>query len=373
MPPSNAWMQIPDAGFNPALLSRIVGPVLVPATSSYTGPGDIVSGANFHIGLWGYNGAYATGSNNCLKVRRASDNTTQNIVILTTGLVDIATANTFAGTDFTATGGTATGATSLALTGCSSTPTVGDTITAAVATGSLVQPCYITAVGTFTGGAGTVTLNKAQTCTLTSVVGQVGLFITELYDQTGNGINFTQATAGSQPQLLPLGGTLATLPYISFIGGFMSATLTSVNNPFFLSIVGDMINNSLGQATFFNYGNTYAGNLLYEVGTNTTAMYCNAGTTLYSATMSWNAWHALQYVFNGASPASSINVDGTQTTGGSSGGSSGYSGTGLTLGAWQGGSNQLFGGEAEITLWPINPSGTQLSNLLVNINTRTGL
>jgi hypothetical protein len=65
------------------------------ATSSYSGPGDVVSGATAFYGLRGYNNAYATGTNNAITIRRTSDSTTSNIVILANGNLDVATATTF--------------------------------------------------------------------------------------------------------------------------------------------------------------------------------------------------------------------------------------------------------------------------------------
>lgn len=62
---------------------------------TYTGPGDIVSGASFWFGLRAYNAAYATGSNKSANIRRASDNTTQDINILSSGNFDTSTASTF--------------------------------------------------------------------------------------------------------------------------------------------------------------------------------------------------------------------------------------------------------------------------------------
>lgn len=64
----------------------------------YTGPGDVVASAVYWGGLRGYNTAVtATGTQKAVNVRRSSDNTTQDIVILTTGALDIASATTFAG------------------------------------------------------------------------------------------------------------------------------------------------------------------------------------------------------------------------------------------------------------------------------------
>ena len=64
--------------------------------SNYTGPGDIVSGAIAWYGLRAYSAAVAaTGTQKAIKIRRASDNTTMDILILTSGALDTATASTF--------------------------------------------------------------------------------------------------------------------------------------------------------------------------------------------------------------------------------------------------------------------------------------
>lgn len=67
-----------------------------PKSAAYVGPGDIVSGATAFWGLQAYNAAYAApGTNSAINIRRASDNASTNIVILKTGLLDVATASTF--------------------------------------------------------------------------------------------------------------------------------------------------------------------------------------------------------------------------------------------------------------------------------------
>ena len=63
--------------------------------ATYSGPGDVVSGATAFYGLRGYNAAYSTGLNNAINIRRTSDSTTSNIVILANGNLDVATATTF--------------------------------------------------------------------------------------------------------------------------------------------------------------------------------------------------------------------------------------------------------------------------------------
>jgi hypothetical protein len=100
--PTNVWIRricqftATTAGANSAIANAAfangtVCSVVIP----YVGPGDIASGATAWYGLRAYNAAYATGSNPAAIIRRASDNTTATINILSTGAFDTATAVTF--------------------------------------------------------------------------------------------------------------------------------------------------------------------------------------------------------------------------------------------------------------------------------------
>ena len=170
--PASAQLLTAGAGCQPAVCT---------SGATYQGPGDIVSGATAFYGLRSYNAAYATSSNNAINIRRASDNSTSDIVILSNGNLDTATAASFAGTDATATC-SATASTSLVCTGASSTPHANDPISGT----GVTQPAYIVSCGTFTGGAGTCTLNASATIASTTITFQVALFVTEAYDQSGN-------------------------------------------------------------------------------------------------------------------------------------------------------------------------------------------
>jgi hypothetical protein len=65
------------------------------AAAAYAGPGDIVGSATGWWGLRGYTAAVAaTGTQKSVTIRRASDDATADIVILTTGYLDVATATT---------------------------------------------------------------------------------------------------------------------------------------------------------------------------------------------------------------------------------------------------------------------------------------
>jgi Alpha-L-arabinofuranosidase B, catalytic len=65
------------------------------APPSYTGPCDVVACSGPWYGLRAVNAAYATGSNKAIQLQRTSDNTTQDIVILSNGNLDASTAATF--------------------------------------------------------------------------------------------------------------------------------------------------------------------------------------------------------------------------------------------------------------------------------------
>jgi len=77
----------------PAGQAQLAG---VAGVVGYQGPGDIAPGATEWWGLRAYNATYAVpGTNPAITIRRASDNTTATINILTTGLLDVVTASSF--------------------------------------------------------------------------------------------------------------------------------------------------------------------------------------------------------------------------------------------------------------------------------------
>jgi hypothetical protein len=68
-----------------------IGPMNVPGSLYlYVGPGDIVSGATFFIGLRGYN--FASIGSNLINVRRSSDSTNKTFVVLSSGSFNTADA-----------------------------------------------------------------------------------------------------------------------------------------------------------------------------------------------------------------------------------------------------------------------------------------
>ncbi len=102
-----------------------------------------------------------------------------------------------------------------------------------------------------------------------------------------------------------------------------------------------------------------------QSGAGTGTLY--AGNTSFTATMSNNAFHAGQVVFNGAS--SSINLDGTTSTG--SPGTNGYSATPVVVFSISG-SIPLTGYITEVGMWSGALTGTQMTDLNSNQHTYWG-
>ena len=336
--PAQAFWQSRDSNYN----------ISVASGATYVGPGDIVSGATAWYGLRAYNAAYATGSNNAINVRRASDNTTSNIVILANGNLDIATANAFAGVDATASA-TATASTTLNLTGA--TPHVGSTITGT----GVTQPCYIVSVGSFAGGTGTVVVNAAQTLAAVSISMQYGLYVTEAYDQTGNGNHFIQATASKQPQLLPNCGTaISSLPCLYFAsassqGLVTAATIPTVSMPWLFYGVAYKISGSGEMEIFAQTSSRDAG---FSGTSGSCEFYSGTGGSVAIATVTGcpaAAW--IQYDFNYNTASSNAYINGTSTAAANI--STNGSASAASIGQYFSGSNYLNGYEAAGGFWPL--------------------
>jgi hypothetical protein len=279
-------------------------------------PGDIVSGAWAWWGLRAYNAAYATGSNNAINVRRASDNATQNIVILTSGALDITTANSFAGIDATCQGSTTGLSITIAFTSCSSTPKVSDTVSGS----GITLPEFIVSCGSFVGGAGTCTLSKAQNIAAAETVTmQVALFITKLYDQSGNSnctghCDLVQTTTASQPQLIPgvvngLPGVYCNAANSQFLTPSASVSSISLAQPLTTSAVFETIASSPGYNP--NIVGTVNGTNFQEGGSGSANQYQIYAGTPVTGTMSDGSFHAFQVMWNGASSA--VYLDGSAT------------------------------------------------------------
>jgi hypothetical protein len=185
--------------------------------------------------------------------------------------------------------------------------------------------------------------------------------VTEAYDQSGNGYNVTQATAGSQPQLLP--SFLNGLPGILGTGGgqfIKVATFATIAQPISMSTVLARTSNFTTKQVVIANGNLGVG-LQWAAAANIITMAFGGNG---NATMSDSAWHALQVVAN--STSSFLNVDGTDTP--ESVGSTGMTAaSGLT---WFCEANGVAGannaGATEMGIWPLGFNSTQRGSLHSN-------
>lgn len=318
--------------------------------SSFTGPGNIVSGAtNFYSVARGYNNAYACpGTGKAMTVRAVggtNNGLSTDIVILNGGDIDVASANAWATTDATCTG-TISG-TTLSCTGASSTPHAGSTVDGV----GVNQPVNISSCGTFTGGTGTCTLSVASTVgTPETITMRYPLFVSKLYDQSGNAVDLAQSNTALQPQWFPVCNNAKPCVYFSAGPTLVAASGASVPQPYSFSVEAYIITNNaaviIGSATATVNSSGTAGQwqLFQASGVN------------FSAADS--AWHSTQGVFNGAS--SHAYVDGVSTNSLSPG--TGASNTLLSVGAYTNGLSAMNGLWAEGGQWAVGFTGTTNGN-----------
>lgn len=280
------------------------------AAPTYQGVGDVISGWDPYYALRGYSGAFsAPGTGKSVNVRRASDNSTQDIVILSNGNFDVAGYNTFVGTDATASCTIA--GTSAVCTGASATLHVADVVTGT----GISKPCSVTV----TNGSTTATVSLTGTSTTCGTVSvaetvtfQVAGFVPTAYNQNGSSGNAVQATAANQPQLLPdCGNSLPCMFWSTSASTTLSlATMTTAAQPFNFTSVSKALtaqtNNLIAAPSSFgcsisNPGGNFGNPLAAGCGTNVSSSVTSVAGTLY----------AIQFLANGATSA--INVGGTDT------------------------------------------------------------
>lgn len=274
--------------------------------------------------------AYAApGTNLSVQVNHQSNRaTTQNIAILTTGKLDVASLISFAGVDATCTSATASGTTTVTLAGCSATPIIGGvmTVTGAVSSGTFPRPVIILTVGTFTSGAGTVTVlvpgGTGPTFVTTAVSLEDALYVQTVYDQSGNttlctssNCNLVQVGTSSQPWIVPV---CTTQGQPCLVGDFSGTTinLAAANN----------FTPATGVASLVVYGNRSVGTgspgFIGESGTLNAIsgkggvankwVPFGTGAPATNVTANDNAWHAAAANINTTS--SLLNIDGTDTS-----------------------------------------------------------
>jgi hypothetical protein len=286
------------------LLTGAGGKFKATVASSYQGPGDVVSG--FYV--WGscaraYNAAYANGTNPlCDLVDSAAPTTVIcTLRVLTTGFVDLAGSYCNGGT----------------------------------------TPSAVCAAAT--GGA----------CRVSKV-----------YDQSGNGRDFTQATAANQAGLSfsAING-LPAINCAAVVASFVQTSNQTLAQPF--SVVSTWrltTGGSNGAAFGAQSTTTWTGN-----GTSGSSQdRFSAGTSVDVSSVALNAWRGAGSVFNGAS--SEYNMNGTNSTG-LNPGTNGFSAEGMRI--CRGGGVSLNGQVTEAGLVASALNSTQTGALITNMRSST--
>lgn len=265
--------------------------------TSYTGPGDIVTGATAWYGVRAYNAAYAaTGTGKAVNIRRASDNSAMDIVILTNGKLDVTTASTF----------------------CASTT------------------CYVT----------------------------------EWYDQTGNGKNATQTTAGNQPTLAFSGCNFTITTACVVFNGTTSYLLTSFTqnqpNTVYVSLYSSIATSNTQEY----YRSTGGNNVLFRTtpGIGSASIYADATPEIGIGLYTINVPYFSAGVFNGVQSVPYFNTL-IGATSNSFGSDSFINGA---IGTTSGSTEFLAGGMAEFGIWPSALTSTNVGSLCHNAYINNG-
>lgn len=285
---------------------------------TYTGPIDVAASPTALYSLRAGSAAIAAaGTQTIVNIRRASDNVACDFLPTIAGNFGVTTSTcnsstqggvsygTFVGTDATASCTIA--GTAVACTGASSTLHVNDPITGV----GITQPCLVTV----TNGSTTATASIPGTSTSCGTVSvaetvtfQVAGFVPKIYDQSGNIKDASQATAGSQPQFLPVvtNGLPGIFMYTGATTHLLTATLSgTVAQAFSISVVSQRIALLSSNDGLFQDGS----NAVNYGASNSLLLFAGGGVV--SPTASDGAFHALNILFNGASSATL--VDGTST------------------------------------------------------------
>jgi hypothetical protein len=139
---------------------------------------------------------------------------------------------------------------------------------------------------------------------ISSFKGAANLFVTTLFDQTGNGSPLTQTAAGSQPTFIL--AALGAFPVIR-AGDYMECATVFGSQPFTHSLVAKR-NSGTGPVIGTSGGQVRSG---FGLSANLVRMI--AGGTEMTAAATDGSFYAIQCVYNGAS--SDLNLNGSANTG----------------------------------------------------------
>lgn len=195
--------------------------------------------------------------------------------------------------------------------------------------------------------------------------------VTKVYDQTTNGHHFTQGTLANMPGLAfsSLNG-LPGMTFTSAASSFMNTASFSSAAPVSATFVAQRSANPTTRQDLMTDGG-FGFYLAYDAAA--TAMYANNGSAISSnlstPAPSENAFHALQYIMNGAS--SWLYADGVTGATQNVGGNNGFN-TGLYLSSQGGFITYLDGTIMEAGVWATSFSAGNSSGINSNQHGASG-
>jgi hypothetical protein len=188
------------------------------------------------------------------------------------------------------------------------------------------------------------------------------LFVTALYDQSGNGLDWTQATTGAQPAFTLNG--LGTLPIMSGNGAFLSQAGTfALGNPW--SLVSASLTTDTTTVDMIAWDNSIGNGFGFSTGTSCNLFIAGAGSA--SGTVTTNTWYALIGSDRGGN-VQEVYANGVLGGGGGTATSSGWSGSSLNYMTRTSGVQVLNGSSVELGLFPVSDlTPGFIANMTVNI------
>lgn len=162
----------------------------------------------------------------------------------------------------------------------------------------------------------TLSNGNLDIASISSFIGAANAFVTKLYDQSGNGRDLSQSTAGQQPQLQF--SVLGSLPGLLFTAAnntvLNTASIISGSLPFTVSSVAKIVDNGVVQSlTVSNDGGSTFPNVYYNPGTPPVANMYN-GNPDAGVNATNNSFHARQCLFTTPAANSIECLDGVDSS-----------------------------------------------------------
>lgn len=217
---------------------------------------------------------------------------------------------------------------------------------------------------------------QVSTAAITTFKGANNLFVDTLYDQTGNGLDMTQATLANQPPYLlsQVGALPAIVPDGSTFYILRHLSIPS-NMTLPISFAGVCKTNAASGTNQFIWSNDTAGSNKCDllVGSTTFEMGMNDASEVDS-TASVNVISAYANVFGAfnVTNGTTFNINGTTNSGTLAGGNTVASGDNIQLLAFASGVrlfNGVFGG---IGIWPGSFSAGNASSMVTQLRSNWG-